>query len=132
MLRSVAHHLRLGGLPCGSTRSFGVKRVRQRLRSRGKILQLKQTHYEPKPEGYVPLPLSLMSSGPIRRMVRSETHEGNQLLDHVDWSAYLCDVPGVRWHPCGGWRVQFHRCSWEHDYYVRCSCFFSNRPLWIS
>ena len=48
---------------------------RQRRRSRGRILQLKETHYEPKEEGYQPLPLSLLASGPIRRVLSTRTVE---------------------------------------------------------
>lgn len=41
-------------LPLSSLRAFGTKRVRQRRRSRGRILQKKETHYEPKPEAGIP------------------------------------------------------------------------------
>ena len=73
-------------------RPFGTKRVRpslepflafhncrQRRRSRGRILQLKETHYEPKEEGYQPLPLSLLASGPIRRVLSTRTVEAGGL-----------------------------------------------------
>mmetsp|Transcript_48874 Transcript_48874/g.109900 ORF Transcript_48874/g.109900 Transcript_48874/m.109900 type:complete len:252 (+) Transcript_48874:85-840(+) len=109
----------------GGARAFStVKRVTQRRRSRARIVQLKQTHYEPKPDGYAPLPLSLMASGPIRRVIRAGTVEAKQLAGAVDWERYKCDVPGVRWHPVGGWRVQFDRRDYEHNFFVKCSCYF--------
>mmetsp|Transcript_27662 Transcript_27662/g.69643 ORF Transcript_27662/g.69643 Transcript_27662/m.69643 type:complete len:223 (+) Transcript_27662:98-766(+) len=110
-------------VPCGA-RSFGIRRVKQRRRSRGRIIQLKQTHYEPKPDDYSPLPLSLLGSGPIRRVLKAGTVEAQQLAGAVEWDKYKCDVPGVRWHPVGGWRVQFDRRNYEHNFFVKCSCYF--------
>mmetsp|Transcript_94359 Transcript_94359/g.250623 ORF Transcript_94359/g.250623 Transcript_94359/m.250623 type:complete len:237 (-) Transcript_94359:14-724(-) len=108
----------------GSARSFAVKRTVQRRRSRGRIIQLKQTHYEPKPDGYAPVPLSLMGSGHLRRVIKAGTVEARQLAAAVDWDRYKCDVKGVRWHPVGGWRVQFDRRDYEHNFFVKCSCYF--------
>lgn len=105
-------------------RAFGAQRVRQLRRTRGRIIQLKQTHYEPKPEGYSPLPLSLLGSGPIRRVLKAGTVEAKRLAGSVDWDRYKCDVRGVRWHPVGGWRVQFDRRNYEHNFFVKCSCYF--------
>mmetsp|Transcript_96746 Transcript_96746/g.300854 ORF Transcript_96746/g.300854 Transcript_96746/m.300854 type:complete len:234 (-) Transcript_96746:394-1095(-) len=116
-----------GGLPCNvpcGARAFTVKRVTQRRRSRGRIIQLKQTHYEPKPDDYEPLPVSLLASGPIRRVLRAGTVEAKELAATVDWNKYKCDTKGVRWHPVGGWRVQFDRRDYEHNFFVKCSCYF--------
>eukprot|EP00933_Yihiella_yeosuensis_P084904 TRINITY_DN9964_c0_g1_i1.p1 TRINITY_DN9964_c0_g1~~TRINITY_DN9964_c0_g1_i1.p1 ORF type:complete len:248 (-),score=48.35 TRINITY_DN9964_c0_g1_i1:128-871(-) len=109
--------------PLGA-RHFGTKRVRQRRRSRGRIIQLKESHYEPKPEGYQPLPLSLLASGPIRRVLSTRTQEAQRLAGCIDWERYKCDVKGVRWHACGGWRVQFDKRDYEHNFFVKCSCYF--------
>ncbi|CAJ1403831.1 unnamed protein product [Effrenium voratum] len=105
-------------------RCFGTKRVRQRRRSRGRIIQLKETHYEPKPEGYQPLPLSLLASGPIRRVLATRTVEAKRLVGVIDWERYKCNVKGVRWHAVGGWRVTFDRKDHYHNFFVRCSCYF--------
>eukprot|EP00435_Cladocopium_sp_Y103_P057688 s694_g20.t1 len=107
-----------------TARAFGTKRVRQRRRSRGRILQLKETHYEPKPEGYQPLPLSLLASGPIRRVLSTRSVEAKRLAGSIDWERYKCDVKGVRWHACGGWRVLFNKKDFEHNFFVKCSCYF--------
>merc|ERR1712187_446505 len=107
-----------------SVRCFGVKKVRQRRRSRGRIIQPKQTHYEPKPDGYKPLPISLLASGPVRRVLTTGTLEANRLAQSVDWDQYKSDVKGVRWHPVGGWRVQFDKRNYEHNFFVKCSCYF--------
>lgn len=108
----------------GGARAFGIKRVRQRRRSRGRIIQPKQHHYEPKPDGYRPLPLSLLGSGPIRRVLTMGTVEARRLAATVDWERYKSDVQGVRWHPVGGWRVQFDRRDYEHNFFVKCDCYF--------
>merc|ERR1712176_1639392 len=42
----------------------------------------------------------------------------------VDWERYKCDVRGVRWHADGAWRIQFKRNDHEHNFFVKCSCFF--------
>mmetsp|Transcript_17145 Transcript_17145/g.45666 ORF Transcript_17145/g.45666 Transcript_17145/m.45666 type:complete len:225 (+) Transcript_17145:104-778(+) len=107
-----------------AARAFGTKRVTQRRRSRGRIIQLKQTHYEPTPEGYSPLPLSLLANGHIRRTLKAGTQDANRLVSQVDWERYKCDVTGVRWHAVGAWRVQFDRKDYEHNFFVKCSCYF--------
>jgi len=104
--------------------NINTKRVTQRRRSRGRIIQLKQTHYVPKSEEQTPLPISLLSSGSIRRMIYSKKAEAAELIPKVDWDKYKCDVRGVRWHPMGGWRVQFDRRDYEHNFYVKCSMYF--------
>ncbi|CAJ1360009.1 unnamed protein product [Effrenium voratum] len=83
------------GLGFEGARCFGTKRVRQRRRSRGRIIQLKETHYEPKPEGYQPLPLSLLASGPIRRVLATRTVEAKRLVGVIDWERYKCNVKEV-------------------------------------
>merc|ERR1712039_525108 len=50
--------------------------------------------------------------------------EAGNLATQIDWEKYKCDVRGVRWHPVGGWRVQFDRRDYEHNFFVKCSCFF--------
>ncbi|CAK0828492.1 unnamed protein product [Prorocentrum cordatum] len=90
----------------------------------GRIIQLKQTHYEPTPEGYSPLPLSLLANGHIRRTLKAGTQDANRLVSQVDWERYKCDVTGVRWHAVGAWRVQFDRKDYEHNFFVKCSCYF--------
>lgn len=120
-------HKPLGGSfvgALGAVRNFGVKRVTQRRRTRGRLIQLKQTHYEPKPDGYAPLPLSLLASGAVRRVMMTNTVEAQRLAGQVDWDRYKCDVKGVRWHPVGGWRVQFDRRNYQHNFFVKCSCYF--------
>lgn len=107
-----------------SRRAFGTKRVTQRRRSQGRTIQLKQTHYEPKPDGYRPLPLSLLANGYLRRVLNTRTQEAQDLAGRVDWERYKSDVTGVRWHPVGGWRVQFDRRDYEHNFFVRCDCYF--------
>eukprot|EP00931_Biecheleriopsis_adriatica_P079629 TRINITY_DN53011_c0_g1_i1.p1 TRINITY_DN53011_c0_g1~~TRINITY_DN53011_c0_g1_i1.p1 ORF type:complete len:222 (-),score=39.80 TRINITY_DN53011_c0_g1_i1:50-682(-) len=115
----------LDNLPVpGGARGFGTKRVRQRRRSRGRIIQLKETHFEPKPEGYQPLPLSLLASGPIRRVLSTRSVEAQRLAGAIDWERYKCDVKGVRWHASGAWRVQFDKRDYEHNFFVKCSCYF--------
>merc|ERR1719387_2270129 len=58
----------------------GVKKAFQRRRSRGRLIQLKETHYTPKPLDYTPVPISLLGSGPIRRLVNTRTEESHQLM----------------------------------------------------
>merc|ERR1712151_949570 len=87
-------------------------------------IQPKQTHYEPKPEGYQPLPLSLLASGPLRRVLTTGTVDARRLAASVDWERYKCDVRGVRWRPVGGWRVLFHRRNYEHNFFVKVDMYF--------
>jgi len=104
--------------------SINTKRVTQRRRSRGRIIQLKQTHYVPKSAEETPLPISLLSSGSIRRMIYSKKAEAAELIPKVEWDKYRCDVRGVRWHAMGGWRVQFDRRDYEHNFHVKCDMYF--------
>eukprot|EP00929_Paragymnodinium_shiwhaense_P115938 TRINITY_DN85105_c0_g1_i1.p1 TRINITY_DN85105_c0_g1~~TRINITY_DN85105_c0_g1_i1.p1 ORF type:complete len:260 (-),score=52.51 TRINITY_DN85105_c0_g1_i1:12-791(-) len=113
-----------GALPGQQLRHFGIKRVRQRRRSRGRLIHPKQTHYVPKPDDYEPLPLSLLSTGNIRRVLKAGTQESKELIGGVDWERYKSGCPGVRWHPVGGWRVQFNRRNYEHNFFVKCSAYF--------
>jgi len=120
---AVATPVPIWEVPMG-VRGFAVKRIPQRRRSRGRIIQLKQTHWQPKPDDYQPLPMSLLGNGPIRRLLSAGTVEANRLVGAVSWDRYKCDVKGVRWHPVGGWRVQFDRRDYEHNFFVKCSCYF--------
>eukprot|EP00450_Noctiluca_scintillans_P025156 CAMPEP_0194511446 /NCGR_PEP_ID=MMETSP0253-20130528/43128_1 /TAXON_ID=2966 /ORGANISM="Noctiluca scintillans" /LENGTH=141 /DNA_ID=CAMNT_0039354781 /DNA_START=207 /DNA_END=632 /DNA_ORIENTATION=- len=65
-----------------------------------------------------------MASGPIRRVLKTESTEARRLAGAVDWERYKCDVRGVRWHPVGGWRVQFDRRNYENNLFVKCDCYF--------
>ena len=47
--------------------------------------------------------------------------KAQKLAGQIEWDRYRCDVPGVRWHPMGGWRVQFDRRDYEHNFFVKCS-----------
>ncbi|CEM02754.1 unnamed protein product [Vitrella brassicaformis CCMP3155] len=101
-----------------------AKKVVQKRRHMMKILHLRQERYEPKPDGYRPLPMSLTGSGPVRRLLVANTKESFALTDKIDWERYKCDVRGVRWHPNGAWRVQFARRNHEHNFFVKCDCYF--------
>ena len=107
--------------------SRGVKRVRQKRRTMGKLIQLKQTHYFPKPEDYTPIPKAVLGSGYIRRLLKAGTSASTELIPKVDWEKYICTTKGVRWHPCGAWRVQFSRRNLEHNYHVGVDCYFNTK-----
>jgi len=107
-----------------ASRGFASKNVVQRRRYMGRILHPKQTDYVPKPPGYQPLPVSLLASSTIRRIVKTDSQEALDLAAKVDWDRYKCSVAGVRWHPNGSWRVQFRKSNVEHNFYVNCSCYF--------
>ena len=64
-------------------RGEGNKRVTMRKRCRGRIIQLKQQHYEPKPDNYEALPVSLLGTGVVRRLVYSPKQEAEELLRKV-------------------------------------------------
>ncbi len=109
--------------------------VRQRIRQRGRILQYKQSHYIPKsPDAAIPV--SVLGSGYLRRLVRSNTAEAHRLVSLVDWQAFVSGVPsrnspvtaapvqGVRWHPSGAWRVTFKKSDMYRNFFVNCSCYF--------
>eukprot|EP00922_Rhytidocystis_sp_ex-Travisia-forbesii_P047990 GHVS01071511.1.p1 GENE.GHVS01071511.1~~GHVS01071511.1.p1 ORF type:complete len:178 (+),score=23.30 GHVS01071511.1:175-708(+) len=89
-----------------------------------KILQPMQQPYQPKPEGYQPVPLSVMGSGPLRRVINTNSAEAFELAKAVQWDKYKCSVRGVRWHPNGSWRVQFTRRNYEHNFFVKANCYF--------
>merc|ERR1712060_888969 len=50
--------------------------------------------------------------------------EAKQLAGSVDWEKYKSNVKGVRWHAAGAWRVQFDRRDYEHNFFVKCDCYF--------
>lgn len=102
----------------------GVKRVRQKRRTMGKLIQLKQSHYFPKPEEDTPIPKSVLGSGYIRRLLKAGTTSSMNLIPSVAWGKFICTTKGVRWHPCGAWRVQFSRRNLEHNYHVGVDCYF--------
>ncbi|CAD7938501.1 unnamed protein product [Amoebophrya sp. A25] len=100
------------------------RNVRQRRRTRGRIVQLRQTHYEPKPDTAAKLPVSILGTGIVRRLVQSPRAEAEDLLRQIDWDKYKTGVPGVRWHPVGGFRVQFRRTRKDKNFQVYCSIYF--------
>lgn len=57
-------------------------------------------------------------------MIRSQSFEALDITRNIDWNKYKSYTVGVRWHPSGSWRVQFNRRSYEHNFFVACSCFF--------
>ena len=111
-------------LSFAGVQSRGVKRVRQKRRTMGKLIQLKQTHYFPKPEDYTPIPKAVLGSGYIRRLLKAGTVTSTSLIPKVVWEKFVCTTKGVRWHPCGAWRVQFSRRNLEHNYHVGVDCYF--------
>lgn len=88
------------------------------------IIHPMQQAYIPKPDGYVPIPLSVLGSGPIRRVITRGTQEAFELAKGIQWDKYKCTVKGVRWHPNGSWRVQFCRRNYEHNFFVNVNCYF--------
>ena len=113
-------------------RDFGVKRVVQKRRHQMRIVQPKQEAYTPPPaaEGAPrgsppqPLPLSLVNSGPVRRLLYSGSSAAAVAAAAVDWRQYVSPCRGVRWHPCGAWRVQFDRRNKERNFFVRADLYF--------
>lgn len=99
-------------------------KVRQRIRYRGRLLQLKQTHFTPKPPGYLPIPVSVLGSGYLRRVLKAGTSTSHELIKQVDWLKFTCGVKGVRWHPSGSWRVTFKKSDVYQNFFVNCSCYF--------
>lgn len=93
----------------------------------GRLIQLQQSHYFPKPPEYTPIPKSVMGSGYIRRLLNAGTAESRSLVPQVAWEKYICTTKGLRWHPCGAWRVQFSRRNREHNYHVGVDCYFYAR-----
>lgn len=99
-------------------------KVRQRMRFRGRLLQAKQAHYVPKPPGYAPLPISVLGSGYLRRLIRAGTATSAHLIQKVHWEGFSSSVRGVRWHPSGSWRVTFKKGVMFRNFFVNCSCYF--------
>lgn len=98
--------------------------MRQKRRTMGRLIQLKQSHYFPKPDDYTPIPKAVLGSGYIRRLLKAGTSLSQQLIPQVMWEKFICTTKGVRWHPCGAWRVQFSRRNLEHNYHVGVDCYF--------
>lgn len=93
----------------------------------GRLLQLEQSHYFPKPEDYQSIPKAVLGSGYIRRLMKAGTAASRKLIPQVAWEKFICEVKGVRWHPCGAWRVQFSRRKREHNFHVGVDCYFYAR-----
>ena len=102
----------------------GVKRVTQKRRTMGRLMQLQQSHYFPKPDDLYSIPKSVMGSGYIRRLLKANTAGAHALIPQVAWEKFICATKGVRWHPCGAWRVQFSRRDREHNFHVGVDCYF--------
>ena len=101
--------------------------VRQKIRQRGRILQLKQSHFMPQKPDYSSIPLSVLGSGYLRRLLIARTTRSVNLISKVDWSAFISGYRGVRWHPSGSWRVNFKKSNMHHNFFVNCSCYFKVR-----
>jgi hypothetical protein len=114
----------LSSLSYAGSQTRGVKRVRQKRRTMGKLIQLKQSHYFPKPDDYTPIPKAVLGSGYVRRLLKAGTVDSLDLIPTVAWEKFMCTTEGVRWHPCGAWRVQFSRRNLEHNYHVGVDCYF--------
>ncbi|CAD7927068.1 unnamed protein product [Amoebophrya sp. A120] len=116
-------------LPCRATGAVGRMRVpfrnvRQRRRTRGRIIQLKQTHYEPKPDCSEKLPVSILGTSVVKRLVQSPRQEAEELLQQIDWDKYKTGVPGVRWHAAGGFVVRFAKYRPDKNFNCVCTCLF--------
>ncbi|XP_026193307.1 uncharacterized protein LOC34623958 [Cyclospora cayetanensis] len=113
-------------------RDFGVKRVVQKRRHQMRIVHPKQEPFLPPPASASgdppkppqPLPLSLVNSGPVRRLLYSGSAAAAAAAAAVDWRQYLSPCRGVRWHPCGAWRVQFDRRNPQKNFFVRADLYF--------
>ncbi|SBT38810.1 transcription factor with AP2 domain(s), putative (ApiAP2) [Plasmodium ovale wallikeri] len=75
-------------------------------------------------EKNAPLPLSLLSSSFIRRTVYSNREDVLKNLKKINWKKYCCNVKGVRWHASGAWRVYFCKRNYQHNFFVKCDCYF--------
>jgi hypothetical protein len=93
----------------------------------GRLIQLQQTHYYPKPAEYQSIPKSVLGSGYIRRLLNAGTTTSRSLIPSVEWDKFICTTKGVRWHPCGAWRVQFSRRNHEHNFHVGVDCYFYSK-----
>lgn len=70
------------------------------------------------------LPLSLLASSFIRRAVYSNREAALKNLQTINWKKYCCNVKGVRWHANGAWRVLFCKRNYQHNFFVKCDCYF--------
>ncbi|CAG25353.1 hypothetical protein PFAG_01320 [Plasmodium falciparum Santa Lucia] len=70
------------------------------------------------------LPLSLLSSSFIRRTIYSNREDVLKKLKNINWKKYCCNVKGVRWHASGAWRVYFCKRNYQHNFFVKCDCYF--------
>ena len=70
------------------------------------------------------MPISVLGSGYLRRLIRAGSETSYDLIKQVDWKKFSCSVPGVRWHPSGAWRVTFKKGDMHHNFFVNCSCYF--------
>ncbi|SCN58747.1 transcription factor with AP2 domain(s), putative [Plasmodium chabaudi chabaudi] len=70
------------------------------------------------------LPLSLLSSSFIRRAIYSNRENVLKSLKNINWKKYCCNVKGVRWHASGAWRVYFCKRNYQHNFFVKCDCYF--------
>lgn len=70
------------------------------------------------------LPLSLLSSSFIRRAIYSNRENILKNLKNINWKKYCCNVKGVRWHASGAWRVYFCKRNYQHNFFVKCDCYF--------
>ncbi|CRG93691.1 transcription factor with AP2 domain(s), putative [Plasmodium gallinaceum] len=70
------------------------------------------------------LPLSLLSSSFIRRTIYSNREDVLKSLKNINWKKYCCNVKGVRWHASGAWRVLFCKRNYQHNFFVKCDCYF--------
>ncbi|KEG00346.1 transcription factor with AP2 domain(s), putative [Plasmodium vinckei vinckei] len=70
------------------------------------------------------LPLSLLSSSFIRRAIYSNRENILKNLKNINWKRYCCNVKGVRWHASGAWRVYFCKRNYQHNFFVKCDCYF--------
>ncbi|VUZ97126.1 AP2 domain transcription factor, putative [Plasmodium vivax] len=75
-------------------------------------------------EKNAPLPLSLLSSSFIRRTIYSNREHVLKNLKNINWKKYCCNVKGVRWHASGAWRVYFCKRNYQHNFFVKCDCYF--------
>lgn len=75
-------------------------------------------------EKNAPLPLSLLASSFIRRAIYSNREAALKNLQNINWKKYCCNVKGVRWHASGAWRVLFCKRNYQHNFFVKCDCYF--------
>lgn len=114
-------------------RCFGVQRVVQKRRHQMRILQPKQDPYKYQGTEYSgdgrgtgpgPLPLSLVNSGPVKKLIYSGSAASIAAARAIDWDQYRSPCVGVRWHPSGAWRVQFDRRCVARNFFVSADLYF--------